>query len=379
MLRKVVATCSLATPSVMDVFLPSDPQRRMAMKQEAAARRLAKKITVEAAATSDVIDVKYGRMGEPEVPACVLQTLGKLYLEKHLQLQRPLGTSDFFAQETAKYQQALTDAESRLTDFSRTEGVAAPDILRTDMATQVATSEAALYQAKQAIAADEKRIENVTQQMAATPARSSTTESSVAANLLLENLNATLLAGQIKRSQLLMKYDPNFPLVKEADQEIAETQAAIANAEKAKYVNATTDRDPTYELLREDKAKTEADLASEKATAAALVNSVAGMRAQMVTLDADAVKQSALIREAKADEGNYLLYLGKREQERTSDALDLKRIANVAIAVPAVVPALPAHSPWLVMFLGLIAAVVMAVAAAYVAEYLIHRSAPLRK
>ena len=166
--------------------------------------------------------------------------------------------------------------------------------------------------------------------MTATPARSSTTESSVAANLLLENLNATLLAGQIKRSQLLMKYDPNFPLVKEADQEIAETQAAIANAEKAKYVNATTDRDPTYELLREDKAKTEADLASEKATAAALVNSVAGMRAQMVTLDADAVKQSALIREAKADEGNYLLYLGKREQERTSDAFDLKRIANVA-------------------------------------------------
>ena len=103
------------------------------MKQEAAARRSAKQITVEAAATSDVIDVKYGRMGEPEVPACVLQTLGKLYLEKHLQLQRPLGTSDFFAQETAKYQQALTDAESRLTDFSRTEGVAAPDILRTDI------------------------------------------------------------------------------------------------------------------------------------------------------------------------------------------------------------------------------------------------------
>ncbi len=370
MLRKVVATCGLATPSAMDIFLPSDPQRRMAMKQEAATRRLAKKITVEAAATSDVIDVKYGRVGEPETPACVLQTLGKLYLEKHLQLQRPIGTTDFFAQEAAKYQQALNDAESRLTDFSRTEGVAAPDILRTDMAGQVATSQAALYQAKQAIAADEKRIENINEQLAKTPARSATSEASNSANLLLENLNATLLAGQIKRSQLLMKYDPDFPLVKEADQEIAETKEAIANAEKSKYINATTDRDPTYELLREDKAKTEADLASEKATAGALVNSIQGMRAEMVTFDNDAVKQAALIREAKADEGNYLLYLGKREQERTSDALDLKRIANVAIAVPAVVPALPAHSPWLVMFLGLIGAVVLAIAAAFVAEYL---------
>jgi uncharacterized protein involved in exopolysaccharide biosynthesis len=372
MLRKVVATCGLVDDkwSPLDVFLPSDTQRRMAMKQESATRTLAKKIKVEAAATSDVIDVQYGRTGEPEAPACVLQTLGKLYMEKHLQLQRPAGSTDFFAQETEKYRQSLGESESKLADFSRTAGVAAPDILRTDMAGQVATSEAALYQAKQAIAADQKRIENINEQMATTPARSSTSEASVSANLLLENLGASLLAAQVKRSQLLMKYDPEYPLVKEADAEIAENEAAIANAEKSKYINATTDRDPTYELLREDKAKTEADLAAQKATAGALVNSIQGMRAEMVTFDGDAVKQAALIREAKADEGNYLLYLGKREQERTSDALDLKRIANVAIAVPAVVPILPKYSPWLVMFLGLFAAVFVAIAVAFVAEYL---------
>ncbi|MFZ3217903.1 MAG: hypothetical protein WA192_17725 [Candidatus Acidiferrales bacterium] len=370
MLRTVAATCGLAKSSPLDVLLPSDPQRRMAMKLEAASRTLAKKIKVEAATTSDVIDVQYGRTGDPETPACVLQTLGKLYLEKHLQLQRPAGSSDFFAQETEKYRQALAESEDRLTDFSRTEGVAAPDILRTDMAGQVATSQASLYQAKQAIAADEKRIESINEQMKSTPERSSTAESSVSANLLLENLGASLLAAQVKRSQLLMKYAPDYPLVKEADEEVAENQESIANAEKEKYLNATTDRDPTFELLREDKAKTEADLASEKATASALVSSVQGMNAEMVKFDVDAVKQAALIRDEKADEGNYLLYLSKREQERTSDALDKKRIANVAIAVPAVVPVLPAHSPWLVMFLGVIMAVVLSVAAAFVAEYL---------
>jgi uncharacterized protein involved in exopolysaccharide biosynthesis len=372
MLRTVVASCGLVDNkwSPADLFLPSDSKRRMAMKQEAETRRLAKKITVEATTTSDVIDVKYGRTGDPETPACVLQTLGKLYLEKHLQLQRPAGSSDFFAQETEKYRTALADSESRLAGFSRSAGVAAPDILRTDMAGQVATSEAALYQAKQAIAADQKRIESIREQLAKTPARSATAESSDAANLLLENLQATLLASQVKRSQLLMKYDPSYPLVKEADQEIAETQQAITNAENAKYVNQTTDRDPTYELLREDEAKTMTDLASERASAAALVDTVRGMRAQTVELDQDAVKQSALVREAKADEGNYLLYLNKREQERTSDALDLKRIANVAIAVPAVVPVLPAHSPWLIMFLGFFAAIFVAVAVAFVAEYL---------
>jgi succinoglycan biosynthesis transport protein ExoP len=372
MLRAVAATCGLAQEkwSPSNIFLPSDPEKRKAARLELAAGKLAKKLDVEAQKASDVIDVKYGRVGEPETPACVLQTLSKLYLEKHLQMQRPAGASDFFAQETEKYREALSNAESKLADFSRLAGVAAPDILRTDMAGQVALSQAALYQAKQAIAADEKRIENLNAQLAQTPARSATSEASMAPNLLLENLGASLLAAQVKRSQLLMKYDPDYPLVKEADQEIAETQAAIANAEKAKYINATTDRDPTYELLRADKAKTEADLASQKATAAALVSSIQGMRTEMVSLDSDAVKQAALIREAKADEGNYLLYLNKREQERTADALDQKRIANVAIAVPAVVPVLPAHSPWLVMFLGLLAAVIMSIGAAFVAEYL---------
>ncbi len=38
--------------------------------------------------------------------------------------------------------------------------------------------------------------------------------------------------------------------------------------------------------------------------------------------------------------------------------------------MPPVVPALPAHSPWLVMFLGLIASVLLALAAGFVAEQL---------
>lgn len=371
MMRTTVKACGLATEwSPSDIFLPNDPARRMAMKEEAAARRLGKKLNVEAEKASDVIDVSYGRAGDPATPACVLKSLSKLYLEKHLQLVRPAGTSSFFADETDKYQRALAEAEARLTDFSKDAGVAAPDILRTDMAQQVATAEGTLDQARQMAAADEERIADLKRQMAATPSRSTTSETSMAANLLLENLNASMLAAEVKRSQLLMKYDPSYPLVQEVDQEIAETKEAIARAEEDKYLNTTTDRDPTYELLREDEAKTEADLASQEATAGALVNSIRNLRAQTVDLDGKAVKQAALVRDMKADEENYLLYLTKREQERTSDALDKKGIASVAIAVPPVVPVLPAHSPLLILILGLMATVVLSIGAGFVAEHL---------
>jgi uncharacterized protein involved in exopolysaccharide biosynthesis len=165
-----------------------------------------------------------------------------------------------------------------------------------------------------------------------------------------------------------MKYDPSYPLVKEMEEEIAQTKEAIASAEEAKYVNKTTDRDPTFEYLRQDQAKTEADLASEEASAAALASTIRSMRSEMVSLDVKAVQQAELLREAKANEGNYLLYLNKREQERTSDALDQKRIANVAIAVPAYVSVVPARSPLQVTFLGFFVAVLGGIGAGYLAE-----------
>jgi polysaccharide biosynthesis protein PslE len=372
MLRSVAATCGLVStkPGLLDVFLPSDPQSRQATKLERAAARLEKALSVEAERNSDVIDIKYGKTGDPGTPACVLQTLGKVYLEKHLELRRPPGSTDFFTQEAAKYQTALNDAEAGLTGFSRESGMADPDELSTNMARQVANSEAALYQAKQFIAADQQRIANVQEQIKSTPARSATQEISDSASTLLQNLKTNLVNAQNKRTQLLLKYDPSYPLVQEADQEIAETEKAIGQAEQTTYLNEITDRDPTYELLREDLAKTQADLAAQRATEKSLEDSIRSMDKQMVELDANSIQRGALLREAKADEANYLLYIQKREQERASDVLDKKSIADVAIAVPAVVPSLPAYSPLFVMLAGLIVAVVLAFAAGFVADYL---------
>jgi uncharacterized protein involved in exopolysaccharide biosynthesis len=370
MLREVAQTCKLAEvgSSFWSKFDSRDPDAKKAAALEGATKAIAASLKVDSHKSSRVINVLYGSTRSPESTACVLQTLGKLYLEKHLRLQRPAGALDFFAQETDRYQRALSESESKLVRFSKTERVAAPEILRTDLAQELIASQASLYQTHEAIAADKQRIENIKGQMAVTPSRSFTIEASISANILLDQLQSTLLAAQLKRTQLLVKYEPSYPLVKEIDSEIAETKEAIAAAEQAKYINTSTDRDQTFEYLRQDQAKTEADLASEEAKASALQTSIHDIQSQMVDSDAKAVQQAALLREAKANEGNYLLYLTKREQERTSDALDDKRIANVSIAVPAEVPVLPAHSPISVMFAGFWIALLAAVGAGYLAE-----------
>ncbi len=372
MFREIVVTCNLVPDvrwSPSDIFLSPDPEHKKLMNVEKAATAVAGGVKVEAEKTSNVINVKYGRSGDPEAPACVLQNLSKLYLAKHLLLRRPAGSSDFFAGQAEKYHRDLEDVELRLASFSRDEGVAAPDILRTNMAQQVVNSVASLYQARQAIAADEQRLKELARQLEVTPLRTSTQQVSSPANGLLQELQNNLLLAQLKRTQLAAKYDPSYPLVQEADQEIAATEAAIAKAQDTNYLVQTTDRDPTHEFLREDMAKTQTDLVSQRATAAAIAQTIDRMNLQMVNFDAKAVKQAALLREAKVDEGNYILYASKREQERTSDALDEKRIADVAIAVPPVVPVLPAYGPFLVIFVGFFVALVVGVLSAFVADY----------
>ena len=374
MLQEVVRSCQLTKRrSFLSQLLNNSTGQESgadaARDVEVATNVLAGALRVEPQRTSHIINVKYGRLGAPEIPACVLQTLGKLYLDKHLRLQRPAGAFDFFAQQTGKYQQALADSEIQLVEFTQSAGVAAPEIVRASMAQQLVVAEANLYESRQRLAASRQRIESLDQQMNATPSRSSTAETSLSANILLEQLQSSLLTSQLKKTQLLLKYDPSYPLVKEADDEIAQTKKAIEEAERARYVNTTTDRDATFEYLRQDRAKTEADIAEDQAKTVAVGRSIGDIKLQLVDLDAKALKQAALQREYKANEENYLLYMTKREQERTADALDARRIANVAIAVPAYVPVLPAHSPSSVLFAGFWLSLFCGISVGFIAEF----------
>ena len=332
-----------------------------------AVRRLAKKIKIKPVAKADLIDARY-ISSSPQRSYSVLSSLAEVYMKKHIAVHRPTGSYDFFASETQRYQDQLRDAESKLGEFADHNG-AAPEVQRTDLAQQVAASTGILYLAQQVQAADAQRVSSDRQQMGTMPDRSSTTRSTSAADLLLQNLNTALLAAQAKRTQLAMKYEPGYPLVQEAEREVDQAREAISAAEATRYVTETSDRDPTYELLREDQARAQSDAAAQRATATAAASSIASMKAEMVTLDKQALAQHDLQRDAKADEENYLLYLSKREQERTSDALDLKRIANVAIAVPPAIPVLPVFSWPQIVVIAFCAAFVLSIGAAYTIDY----------
>lgn len=339
-------------------------------RRERAVRKLAKKLNVETGTTkSNLIEVSY-KSRDPEKAAAVMKALATFYIEKHIEVHNPNGSSKFFAEEMGKYKAALDASEAKLLDFSQKEKLSAPDVERTDLAQQVANTIGQLQTNENLAAADSAHIHADELQLQSTPERSMTMRQSQPADKLLEDLHEQLVTAEAKRSDLAMKYNPQYPLVQEADKEIAQVKSAIAEAQSTTYTSATTDKDATYELLREDLARTKSDLASQRASIASLRGGVSTLQGQMVSLDEKAMQQHDLQRTMKENEDNYLLYETKWQQAQASDALNGTNISNVAIADQPAVSALPTYSLPMFLAVAFACSLALSVLAAYVVDYL---------
>ena len=74
---------------------------------------------------------------------------------------------------------------------------------------------------------------------------------------------------EMKRTELLTKYQPTYALVQEVDKEIADAKASIVTEESRPIRAETTDRNPTYSWINEELAKAKADYSGLQARAAA--------------------------------------------------------------------------------------------------------------
>jgi uncharacterized protein involved in exopolysaccharide biosynthesis len=330
---------------------------------------LEKQLKVDVVKKTNLIAVNY-ESPDPELAARVLNILANLYLEKHIAVHRPSGAFDFFQQETQLYRKGLTDAEARLVDFTHGGTVVSAQLEKEVALQKLAEFDAALRQTDAAIAETEQRIGILQTQEVSIPTRIVTQVRNADDATLLSQLRSNLLTLELKRTELLEKFEPTYRPVQEVEAEITQTRAALAVAEKSQLHEETTDRDPTHEWVREELAKAKADLAGLQARAKATALTVRSYQQNAQTLEQKEVVQNDLIRTVKATEENYLLYLRKEEEARISDALDRRRILNVAIAEAATVPSLPSNHRSSTVLVGLLLAILTSLGLGFALEYL---------
>jgi uncharacterized protein involved in exopolysaccharide biosynthesis len=274
------------------------PGQTQAERMVRVVQALAGEIELETPSGASLIEVAYSSP-DPALAYGVLNSLSKSFLEKHAQAQGDKA--------------AMEDAEAGLRALADVPMAAAPDHQGSEM-----------------------------------PRGSTTRQAPQSAQQVLKRLTVSLLSAEDKRMQLLQKYEPSHPLVRQANQQIAAIKEAIAGA---------------------NRAKDEGDLARQTASLAGDRRSIENLDAQAVKPGGRALDEAALQREAQADERSYLQYLAQREQARGADGPGKTRIGQVAIAIPPARPVLPAHGLAFILLIALFSAVLISFPMVYVIDY----------
>lgn len=363
LLRKVVIATGLQSRG-RSIFGRGDEDKRIA----AAVRKLGKDLDIEPVRKADVIAVSY-QSSDSQLSAKVLNVLAADYMEKQQEVHRTSGEFTFFDQQTERFQHGLEESQAHLADFTQKSGVVSAKIER-DLALQhLAEFDAAADQAQALAVETAQRIQFLQAQLATMHSRMTTQVKDTENQLLMQQLKSTLLNLELKRTELLTKYDPSYRLVQEIEKQIADTQAEIDAEENRPAKEETTDVDPTYAMLRNDLAKAQEDLSGFKSRTDATRLVAADYRKAAERLEEQALQQDDLEQTEKTQEENYLLYQKKREEARISDALDQRGILNVALAEQPIVPAIPVQSPVKTAGITLLLGFFASFGAAFVADY----------
>jgi len=336
---------------------------------ERAARQLARKLEVEPVKKTNLIAISYAA-DDPRVAAKVLQAVGNAYLEKHMEVHRPSGEFHFFEQQTGESRRQLEESQRKLLYFAAGHGVVAAAQQR-DLALQKLSEVDGSYrQTRIDLAETQQRVWALGDLITKLPERTTTQVHTADNPDLLKALKSSLLDLQLKRTQLLTKFEPGHRLVQEVDQQIAQNEAMIAAENALPLRDETTDKNEHYEWAKSELQQAQVQLRALQAREAATSTQETAYRAMTQQLGEDAVTQDDLLSTEKAAQDNYLLYVKKQDEARMDDALDQGGIVNVAIAEHPIVPALPVWSAWTVLAIGLAAAGAAGTGAAFAADYL---------
>lgn len=365
-LREVVQQAHLEPKASrwLGIVRDQSPGARM----ERAVRRLSNRLDVAALKKTTVITVNY-RSSSPDKAALVLQALAKAYLRRHEEVRRPSGEFHFFDQQTKLARQDLENSETQLISFGRNEGVVSASLER-DLALQKLSDTAGSeLKTRVSLAETQQRIESLQAELGALPARTTTEIRNMDNPQLLEKLKSKLLELELKRTDLLTKFQPSYRLVQEIDEQIAEAKEAIAAQDQLPVRDETTAPDPNHEWAHSELIKSQVELAALSARAKADSTMLTSYRDTAQQLGEQAIEQDELLQDFHEAEAKYLLYAKKREEARIGDALDRGGILNVTIAEPPTTPSLPQRSEWAYGFIGLVLGGVSSTGLAFAADY----------
>jgi len=337
--------------------------------RERAIDQLSRHVEVTPAPKSNVIRISY-QSHDPGGSRAVVAKIIESFLEKHVELSRTKGASEFFAEQAAQMRAELERKEDRLRGLQDATGLIAPRSQRDALVERISRLEDDLARAASDLAAADAAVKLLQAQRTQLPETQVTDRTVGFSNEGTDFLRDRFYGLQVLEEGARAKYADNHPKLREIQEQVAAARQLMEQEERTRTRVTTTParlREQADKLLLDQ----EPVLASLRAKAATLQTQLADVRGQMKTFNENQWQIAKLQREIDIQEAEYRKYSVSLGEARVDQALQSQRMSNISVAQPASFSAKPVGPGKLVGLLaGLGIGLFGAVGLAMVAEYL---------
>ena len=275
---------------------------------------LGRHLDIEPVKKSAVISVTY-KAHSPELATAVMKNLADTYLSMHLRAHAKPGSFKFFDEQADTFQGKLADSENELKAFRRKHSFGDPE--QKEALTQKALdAQAALDETNVQLADTAGRISLAIRKIDELQPRVTSQVRTSPQAALIAQLNTTLAEIQNKRTETLTKFRADDRMVKQLDNEIADTKSTLDRMTSQPNVETTTDINQIRQDAQKDLVAQEIVLRGLKERQAILQRNVDAYKGLLAEVASASTQNDELTRAVKENEDKYLLYSKEREEAR---------------------------------------------------------------
>jgi uncharacterized protein involved in exopolysaccharide biosynthesis len=259
-------------------------------------------LSVEREKDSDVIAIST-KLPSGDLAQRVVNTLVELYLERRVEVRRDSGMSDFFDEQLKELRTQLADLDSRRLRLRDTQKMSAVPEERALLVSRLQ----GLYGQ---LADDDRELLLLgAGPRASRPASSDSAGAPLSSFPNLEQLRAKATELRLRRTELMQKFMPDAEPAERVSREIAAIETTLQQA-------ITTQQKQRRELAQ-------------------------AIELRLLNLNGGEAALEVIERERLAASQNYQSYQRRREEARVSEAMDVRRVSNIAMLASAEQPIEP--------------------------------------
>jgi uncharacterized protein involved in exopolysaccharide biosynthesis/Mrp family chromosome partitioning ATPase len=337
-------------------------------ERDEAIQTLMQNLMIGTSKESNVISIAYEAQN-PKLAQEVITKLIQLYLDKHINVHRTVGSYEFFIQQTERLRAALSQTARDLRDLKNKTGTVSVDEQRRIILNWIGALQQEMEQTDASVAAVRAKVTVMRLRLADLPETLVTEKVSGHPNQAADRMRERLYDLQLKEQDLLSKFTENSLPVMEIRRQIQEAKALLLKEERTR-TQVTQGVNLSFQQLQFALLTEDATLSSLEAKAQVLREQLSRAQGELKDLNDNEVHLTQLNREMNIQEELYRKNAESLEQARIGQALEMDKISNINVVEPATYPVKPIRpNKRLNVALGFVLGLLGGIALAFISEY----------